>query len=419
MKASKCIESILSSTLSTSNLIWVFFLILILSYGVMISSFAMDCKNIGARCVEGPETREIEGYRVFKECWNYEDSFECVYPSQNSCNALREEGCVHIRGDNDVVDKLSGSLDECLVKYKNTDQCLSHKKNYVCYDDKESVDEHTRIDLKNQKLQKKIRCSKGPLCLDGSCFKDLDQEKDQAQQSKENISDMQKALSQISAAQEMALDQIRDGDSNIVSVFKGEALSCKKNPTLGFRDCCGASPKGWGVGIGFTKCPSDAKAMAERRQAGHCINLGTYCSKKIKGFGCIEKKQTYCCFGGRLQKIIQEQGRTPQLGIGFGSAESPDCRGLTIEELSNLDFDKINFEEFYQGLMEKYKTPNIARDNARVTDAFKSIQEDFNTTGSNNKELKDRTDQAHFRNKKFESEVVDEETGIARNRSHL
>ena len=417
MRASKYIESILSSTLSTSNLILICFYILILSYGVMISSFAMGCKNIGARCTEGPEIREIEGYRVFKECWNYEDSFECVYPSQNSCDALREEGCVHIRGDNDLAQKLSSSLDECLVKYKNTDQCLSHKKNYVCYRDTESIEEQQRIDLKNQKLQKKIRCSKGPLCLDGNCFTESSEER--SQQSKENMKDMQNALSQISAAQEMGLDQIRDGNSNIVSVFKGEALQCKKNPTLGFRDCCGASPKGWGTSIGLAKCSSDAKAMAERRQAGHCINLGTYCSKKIKGPGCIEKKQTYCCFGGRLQKIIQEQGRASQLGLGFGLAQSPDCRGLTIEELSNLDFDKINFEEFYQDLMNKYKTPNIAKDNARVTDAFKSIQEDFSKKDNNIAQLKDRTDQAHFRNKKFKSEVVDEETDIARNRSHL
>ncbi|KAB0545467.1 hypothetical protein F7Q90_24710 [Pantoea stewartii subsp. stewartii] len=65
---------------------------------------------------------------------------------------------------------------------------------------------------------------------------------------------------------------------------------------------------------------------------------------------CTEKKEGYCQFDSKLAKIIQDQGRRGQLGIGFGSSKSPDCRGLTVDELQHLDFSAINFADFYDDL---------------------------------------------------------------------
>lgn len=57
-------------------------------------------------------------------------------------------------------------------------------------------------------------------------------------------------------------------------------------------------------------------------------------------------------FDSKLAKIVQEQGRSWQLGIGFGSGNNPDCRGITIEELQAIDFGRLNFADFYED-MEK------------------------------------------------------------------
>ena len=64
---------------------------------------------------------------------------------------------------------------------------------------------------------------------------------------------------------------------------------------------------------------------------------------------CIKKAQSYCCFGSMLSRIIQEQGRN-QIGLNLGSAESPNCRGLTVEEMQRLDFTQIDFTEYTQEL---------------------------------------------------------------------
>ena len=62
--------------------------------------------------------------------------------------------------------------------------------------------------------------------------------------------------------------------------------------------------------------------------------IGNFCSKKLS-LGlvkiCVQKSDSYCAFNSSLARIIQEQGRE-QLGISWGSAESPKCRGFTVEE---------------------------------------------------------------------------------------
>jgi len=66
----------------------------------------------------------------------------------------------------------------------------------------------------------------------------------------------------------------------------------------------------------------------------------------------------YCVFGGKLARIIQEQGRRDQLHVSFGSGSSPDCRGITVPELQSIDFDKINFADFYEDLLHNQRIPD-------------------------------------------------------------
>ncbi len=387
--------------------------VVLIGFFLMQNVFAMDCKTIGSRCIDGPEEREVDGYRVFKDCWKYEDSFECKYPSEDNCQTLREQGCTRITQKSE-----NENIEECIKKYGTTDKCLNYQKNYVCYKEVEVTEEQERIRLINKKQNKKVKCTKDIKCLDGSCFSsESDEEKEQRNLA--NNQDMLNAITQMTAARDMAKDQVlgKEGES-IVSVFKGEDMRCRKNKTLKFRDCCGIKP-GWGVKIGLARCNADAKAMLERREAGHCVDLGTYCAEKWPLVGCVAHKQTYCCFSGKLQRIIHEQGRRDQLGISLGSAEHPDCRGVTVEELSSLNFDKINFKEFFEEVEKKYQMPDMKSDNQRVSDAFSSIQEDFKKSDGENIDPKDKKNQVPFRNKKFKSEVIDEETGISSHRSHM
>ncbi len=42
---------------------------------------AADCQKLSEVCVEGPETRNIGGYPVYRGCWRTRSQFSCVASS--------------------------------------------------------------------------------------------------------------------------------------------------------------------------------------------------------------------------------------------------------------------------------------------------------------------------------------------------
>ncbi len=44
--------------------------------------------------------------------------------------------------------------------------------------------------------------------------------------------------------------------------------------------------------------------------------------------------------------------------ISFGSAKHPDCRGITVDELQKIQFDRLDFTNFYEDLMNNQKIPD-------------------------------------------------------------
>jgi hypothetical protein len=105
----------------------------------------------------------------------------------------------------------------------------------------------------------------------------------------------------------------------------------------------------------------------------NCHYVGSYCSKKIKYIGCVQKRKTYCCFHSALARIIQEQGR-PQIGKGWGDPKSPDCSGFTINEFQKLDFSKIDFSEWVNMIVGQ-ETANLQNNlQNRTNDMRENIQ---------------------------------------------
>jgi conjugal transfer mating pair stabilization protein TraN len=64
----------------------------------------------------------------------------------------------------------------------------------------------------------------------------------------------------------------------------------------------------------------EGESQENHRQRGRAVR------SQVLG-ACIQKSQVYCVFDGKLARIIQEQGRRDQLGVKFGSGDSPNCRG--------------------------------------------------------------------------------------------
>ncbi len=114
---------------------------------------------------------------------------------------------------------------------------------------------------------------------------------------------------------------------------------------------------GWGQDIGLAKCSSDEKALAKAKSNKLTVSVGEFCSKKVLGV-CLEKKRSYCQFDSKLAQIVQQQGRNGQLRISFGSAKHPDCRGITVDELQKIQFNRLDFTNFYEDLMNNQKIPD-------------------------------------------------------------
>lgn len=81
--------------------------------------------------------------------------------------------------------------------------------------------------------------------------------------------------------------------------------------------------------------------LANAKRQNLCHYVGSYCSNQLKVLGitlaCLETKQSYCCYNGLLGIAIEE-GAHAQLGLSWGSAQSPNCTGLTPDQITSLDF---------------------------------------------------------------------------------
>ena len=264
---------------------------------------------------QGPETRNINGYQIKKDAWQYKQIYHCKM-IKDDCDPLRAEGCYQISS-------------KC--KEQKQDRCWIYEQTYQCPNGK----------LSSPKLKSP---SSETFCLTGNCHNT----------SYQANSDMLEVISRLSLLKEIQNDIRGQGNSNF-HIFKGKEQKCSRD-CLSFKDCCGGL-KGWGISLHIAGCSPTEKELAKMREQSLCHQIGTYCSKKIFG-KCVTKKTGFCCFGSKFARLLQVQGRA-QLGLGWGTAECPDCRGLTVQELSRIDLSKMNFRELFEDVMRKYKRPDL------------------------------------------------------------
>jgi conjugal transfer mating pair stabilization protein TraN len=105
-------------------------------------------------------------------------------------------------------------------------------------------------------------------------------------------------------------------------------------------------------------CDEEEIMLAMKRGQNLCVEIGSYCSKKVLK-SCAERTKSYCCYNSRLARIINEQGRS-QIGKGWGSPKSPNCSGFTPEEFASIDFSRIDLSEFVSEIMANISISNLS-----------------------------------------------------------
>jgi len=284
-----------------------------------------NCTGGTEICVEGPETRIVNGVEITKDCWAWRRDYDCVSfrPATDCALAEDDPAC---RFDHQ----------ECLSTAEDG-SCTMYEKIYHCTVPGGPTGEVA------------VTCGEDIYCLDGSC---------------DTITrEANTSFPEAAAALQMLAQQRQEFDNTDYTIFDGDNLTCPKT-LFGVVNCC--TDDGLLVNIGLVGCDGEAKALAEKKVAGLCHYVGTYCSSKIFGI-CVKKRKSYCCFKGKLSRIIMEQGRV-QLGISWGEAKSPNCEGFTVAQFQSLDFSRMDLSEFYA---DAQATTNV-RDAGTVINDLKS-----------------------------------------------
>jgi conjugal transfer mating pair stabilization protein TraN len=277
-----------------------------------------DAVKMSEVCSDPGGTRSVtvggQAYSVYSDCWGYTTQWNLYEDDTNTCQAyIDDPNC-------------SEGTRTCTQKIGN--YCVYSKLTYQCAHTVKSTG---------------YICGSEFYCSDGSCA---------AMQNGEN-QNFEEAVSQLAALAAYGQD-VNGIDPNQVTAFTGKGMSCRQS-AAGFSNCCKSG--GWGQDAGLAQCNTEEKEIGTGKEKKLVVKVGSYCSRKVLGV-CLQKKEGYCVFDSKLARIVQEQGRRDQLGISFGSASDPDCRGIKIAELQGIKFDHIDFSDFYDDLNTNVKLPD-------------------------------------------------------------
>jgi conjugal transfer mating pair stabilization protein TraN len=310
------------------------------------------CTDSAKICVDSGE-KVIDGFKVTKACWRWSYTKTCNFPSKDNCRSYSH--CYFV-----------GIL-PCLLR-DNYGTCVNLQKEFSCksWEPVSLESKKTRYDLVARSGEEAIVC-KGIPCLDGNCV----------DKSYMTDGDMMDSVSKLYAVSKMQPD--KNGNFNL---FQGTSQHCSKKATQ-YSNCCKQNSDGWGRNLG-AGCTKDEQDLMEKRAKKLCVYVGKE-SKQTAGMNTIVKHH-FCCFGTMLDKVVQVEGRK-QLGINFGSGGSPNCRGLTLEEVQRLDFSKMDFSEFIEDFKVKfagrYKLPNKEQIGAKMQNAASNNMRESDTNPRN------------------------------------
>lgn len=357
-----------------------------------------SCSILRTECVEGPGEKEVRGELIYKDCWKYEHIYVCSgsSESENDCAKLEaNKDCVRVSSDCILLSP-EGKCLTTAHTYRCTEKEGQVVEEVICRPAECSGDFCGEPDKADTEFSKVIAILEA--ARQGAVYGDLDNglffggQKDECSKKvlgfsccdtkvkagNSNASAFGKAMS---FAADATIETIKyvgspyvydvlsasEAASGILNLLYGNASSGVYNPSLSFYGFGLTLEAGTmyftfdpttfalsvaaQIALDYLQCAPSEQALMLKKGQSLCHYVGTYCSKG-EAFGCIERKESYCCFNSPLARILQEQGRL-QLNRGWGSAKAPMCQGFTQEELEALDFDAMDLSEFEALIVKK------------------------------------------------------------------
>ena len=245
-------------------------------------------------------------------CFQEEQTWDVTSTAGDTCGEYRDKGCNQVSS-------------RCASVQPETGYCLMYENTYKCPGPSECST--------TQPITQCTKCGKPdspvPFCVDTSTPPN------------ENL-----ALAATWLAMTKNVEE--DWDPDRLRIFTGKRSTCDFS-TIGrsLINCCDSDPDKL---IG--KCSEEEIALARDKQDRKAHLIGTHCVDKgsfLVGSVCLRKEEVYCTMKSELGRMVQEQGRV-QLGMTWGSADAPQCDGFTVDQFSALNFQAMDFTEWYKNV---------------------------------------------------------------------
>ena len=277
------------------------------------------CHTTGdLKCTSGEATKKIDAFEQTRSCWEHQQDYTCNEENTtDSCSQLDSGNC--LQTSKTCTDKIG-------------DFCLRSTYTYSC---------KTKSCAANG-----ILCGSDFFCENGDCSTIKDIKSD----------DFDKDVSEMAVAGEAGRQANSDvkyhrlpiDKQPVPTVFGGSSAECRKDGYGGFSNCC--SGGGWGQDINLAHCNDEEKELGKAKSKDLVVYIGKKCTAHYPwpfDNSCSKHEEVYCEFPDEMSYLVETQGRQDQLHIGFGTADSPNCRGITPDELEQIDFDQIDMSRIY------------------------------------------------------------------------
>tara|TARA_R110001606_G_scaffold233942_1_gene381545 strand:- start:44777 stop:46414 length:1638 start_codon:yes stop_codon:yes gene_type:complete len=262
-----------------------------------------------------PQTRNINGLDVTRDCWRKQRTYTCgAFNQASDCEPFETNPRCNFTHEICLDDPQDGECDvrELYFQCPLPGGTQSGPEEYICDGD--------------------------IYCINGEC-------EPIERVPNDEFGDALVALN--------TLDQARkEFDPDSLTLFSGSREKCTKK-LFGAINCC--SGKGIPLLTPFL-CNAEDRAVDIKDDQGLCHAVGSYCSTKVLGV-CVTRKRVYCCFESKLTRILQQQGR-PQIDKLWGEPKEEQCEGFTVEEFSKLDLSVMDFSEIYADFADSVSFPS-------------------------------------------------------------
>lgn len=348
-----------------------------------------SCEISAKSCIEGAETRIVNGVPVYKDCWRYEVQYQC-----ESSDGISTCSDLSANPKCELIDK------KCMAG--NDSNCSYWTFTYKCQETEDTVIEEERCtesicqhglctptdDAPNTNLAdtiaklevvrqaavygdyQNLRFFTGEMNTCRNKLGGVSCCKGKVKGSHSNASGL--PVSYIFAGK-IAKETIHtlgspyvndilmsnDTVASVMTKLYGEAAGQAYSPNLSYYGLTVSYVGGsvqfsfdpWTffamvaleVATDYLSCTPEEQTLQLKRGADTCRYVGSVCTEYILG-QCMIKTESYCCYNSKLALLVQEAAHE-QLGLGWNIGDSQVCQGLTAYEMSRVDLGKIDPNE--------------------------------------------------------------------------